>query len=425
MTVATAIAEIIAWESLDSRGRPTVACRVVLGGGASGMAIVPSGASAGSHEAVELRDGGSRFGGKGVLRAVGHVNTVLAPLLRGSDVSIVNEVDSKLAEADTSPGYSRLGANALLAVSLASERAAAQAAGVTLARWLAGDGPLELPMPMVNIISGGAHAGGILDIQDFLVIPVGAESFAEAIRWCAEVRTATQRLAVDHGFSGAVLVADEGGLALPLSRNRDALEILTRGIEAAGLDPWHQVRIAIDVAASEFFRDGEYRLAAEDRKLDSAGLIAELVGWCDDFAIASIEDALSEDDWEGWEQVTRSLGGRIELVGDDLFATNESRLVYGISRGVANSVLIKVNQNGLVSGTRKVLSAAKQEGYRTVVSARSGDTEDSWLADLAVGWGAGQIKVGSTHRSERTAKWNRLLEFEATEDTTFAHFPSR
>lgn len=412
------ITAVDAWEALDSRGRPTVAARVVLDDGAAGVALVPSGASAGSHEAVELRDGGARFSGRGVRRAVANVSSTLARCVIGLEP---DDVDAALRKADPSPSFSTVGANAVLAVSLAAARAAANADGTSLARRLAGvHGPLQLPMPMVNILSGGAHAGRALDVQDFLVIPVGATTFAEALEWSANVRDTATRLALARGHDRAVLVADEGGLGLPLDSHRAALELLTDAIEHAGLTPGSQVAIAIDVAATQFFADGRYHLAREGRELTADRLIAEVVDWCERFPVVSVEDVLAEDDWDGWQEATAVLGDRVELVGDDLFVTQPDRLRRGIDAGIANSVLVKVNQNGLVSGARHVVELARSAGYRTVVSARSGETEDDWLADLAVGWRAGQIKVGSTHRSERTAKWNRLLQLEATEYTTFA-----
>lgn len=418
--MSSTISAVTGWQALDSRGRPTVACSVTLDDGASGTAIVPSGASAGSHEALELRDGGSRFAGRGVSRAVGHVNGQLRDAVLGADVAIPGAVDAQLELADPSDGFSELGANATLAISLASAIAAASSAGVSLARHLNGSGSMLLPMPMVNVISGGAHAGGILDVQDFLVLPHGASSFSEAIEWSIAVRDMATQLAGELGYDSAVLVADEGGLGIPLSSNRDALDLLTRSIEAAGLRPGVDAGIALDIAATELYADGQYALRSEGRALSADQLIDELQRWCDDFPIVSIEDAVAEDDWRAWARITALLGDRIELVGDDLFVTQESRLLRGIDERVANSVLVKVNQNGLVSRAQRVLERAQSAGYGTVVSARSGDTEDTWLADLAVGWRAEQIKVGSTHRSERTAKWNRLLQLEATETTTFA-----
>ena len=381
---------------------------------------MPSGASTGTHEALELRDGGARYGGRGVGDAVDNVNGWLAEAVAGLDVADTEAVDNALREADPSPGYAKAGANGVMAVSIAAARASAVAHGMSLARLLTGEGPLLLPMPMVNVISGGAHAGGLIDIQDVLVIPTAASSFAEAIEWCAAVREATGELALRRHHREAVLVADEGGLGLGLTTNREALELLVAGIEHAGLTPGTDAHVALDIAASELYRDDVYTLTTEQRQLSSAELVGEVAGWCDDFPIVSIEDLLSEDDWDGWVQATTTLGDDIELVGDDLFVTDPARLQRGISTGAANSVLVKVNQNGTLAGARDVLDLAHRHDYHTVVSARSGETEDSWLADVAVGWRAGQIKVGSTHRSERTAKWNRLLELEATEQTTFA-----
>jgi enolase len=383
-------------------------------------ALVPSGASTGTHEALELRDGGARYAGRGVQDAVGNVNGWLAEAVTGLDVTTTNAVDDALRDADQSPGFAKVGANAVLAVSIAAARAAAAANGISLARLLTGAGPLHLPMPMVNIISGGAHAGGLIDIQDFLVIPTAASSFAGAIEWCAAIREATGELALLAQHRESVLVADEGGLGLALRSNREALELLVHGIEHAGFTPGGDIHIALDIAASELYRDDAYHLATEQRQLSSTELITEVASWCDDFPVVSVEDVLAEDDWDGWAQATKALGERIELIGDDFFVTDPTRLQRGIDAGAANSVLVKVNQNGTLKGARDVLDLAHRNGYRTVVSARSGETEDSWLSDLAVGWRAGQIKVGSTHRSERTAKWNRLLELEATEQTTFA-----
>jgi enolase len=415
----SAVARVDGWEALDSRGRPTVAARVLLADGSEGTALVPSGASAGSHEALELRDGGKRYGGRGVRKAVANVNGTIAKAVCGLESA---DVDATLRVLDWTPGFSNLGANAVLAVSLAAVRASASSARQSLARYLAsGDArPLLLPMPMVNILSGGAHAGAMIDVQDFLAVPVGAASFAEAIEWSVRVRDCAQELARQRGHTQAVLVADEGGLGLSLESNRAALGVLTDAIEAAGLTPGSQVAIAIDIAASQFYRDGRYRLAREDRELTADELVAEIADWCEQYPIVSVEDLLAEDDWAGWAKATAELGAGIELVGDDLFVTSPERLSRGVAEGVANSVLVKVNQNGLVSGARAVMDIARDAGYRTVVSARSGETEDAWLADLAVGWRAAQLKVGSTHRSERTAKWNRLLELEALEDTTFA-----
>lgn len=417
------IVSVRSWEALDSRGRPTVAARVDLVSGHFGTAIVPSGASAGSHEAVELRDGGRRYAGRGVRVAVNHVNTTLRTAVIGVDPTERGTVDAVLRTTDPEPDYRNIGANAVLAVSIAAERAAAAHTGVSLARWLRPDGPLPLPMPMVNVISGGAHAGRMIDVQDFLVVPLAAGSFGQAIEWCAAIRDAAAALMIGRGYPGAALVADEGGLGIPLSSNRDALEVISDGIAAAGLESGTDVGIAIDVAATQFYRKGCYEMVADGRSLTASELISEIEGWRRDFPIVSVEDILAEDDWAGWTQANRRLGRHTQLVGDDLFVTNLDRLERGIREESANSVLVKVNQNGLLTGARSVLDRAANAGFTVVVSARSGETEDNWLADLAVGWGADQIKVGSTHRSERGAKWNRLLEFEAIEETSFRPWP--
>lgn len=418
--VSTRIASLRAWEALDSRGTPTVGCEVRLEGGARGVAIVPSGASRGSHEALELRDGGERYGGLGVRRAVASVSEVLAPALAGLDAADQEGLDAALRDLDGSPNLSRLGANAVLAVSLAAASAAAQAAGTPLYRRLAGDGPPLVPLPMVNILSGRAH-GGALDLQDFLVVPVGAGSFGEALEWAWRVRRATAELVAERGLPAA-LVADEGGLGPPLASNREALELLAAGIERARLKPGDEAAVAIDVAATHLLDGSRYRLRTEGRLLDRRELVAELASWCDSHPVVSLEDPLAEDDWEGWSEATRVLGGRIQLLGDDLFATDVGRLGKAVAAGVANAILLKPNQVGTLSGARAALDAAREAGYATVLSARSGDTEDAWLADVAVGWRAGQIKVGSLTRSERNAKWNRLLAIEAElgEDAAFA-----
>ena len=410
----TAIAELHAWEALDSRGRPTVGAQVLLDGGASGRATVPSGASTGRHEARELRDGGTRYGGYGVRHAVANVTGELADAVRGLDATDQLGVDRALRDADGTEDLGRLGANAVLAVSVGTAVASAAAQGVALHAAVAEPGarPL-LPLPMVNIISGGAHAGRTLDVQDFLAVPLGAGSFAEAIECCARVRAGTAEILADRGYAVA-LVADEGGLGPALPDNRSALDVLVAGIERAGLQPGSEVGIAVDVAATQFGTgEGQYTLAAEGgRVLDAAGLVDELASWCERYPIVSIEDALAEDDWAGWTRATQVLRGR-QLLGDDLFVTNPARLERGIEDGVANAVLVKPNQIGTLSDARAVVRRAHEAGYTTVLSARSGETEDDWLADLAVGWRTGQIKVGSTTRSERTAKWNRLLQLES------------
>ncbi|WP_163542030.1 phosphopyruvate hydratase [Occultella kanbiaonis] len=418
---STEITRVRAWEALDSRGRPTVACRIDLDGGAHAVARVPSGASTGSHEVAELRDGGTRYEGAGVRNAVAAVIDHVGPAVIGLDAESTAQVDRAIAAVEQEREPGTVGANATLAVSLAAVIAAANAQDAPLARMLHPVGPLQLPMPMVNIVSGGAHAAGALDIQDVLVIPEGASTFAEAIEWVAMVRAAATRIALDRGFAEAALVADEGGLGLRLGSNVAALELVAEAVETSGLDLGTDVTIAIDAAATEFYADGAYTLARDGRILDAERLLAMYSDWVDRFPIRSIEDPLAEDDWDGWALATRELGGRIDLVGDDLFVTQADRLKRGVAEHSATAILVKVNQNGLVSRAGDVLRTARDAGFRTIVSARSGETEDSWVADLATGWAAGQLKVGSTHRSERTAKWNRVLELEATEESTLAH----
>jgi len=405
------IERVFGWEALDSRGNPTVGCEVAVAGGATGVAIVPAGASTGSHEARELRDGGERYGGRGVRHAAVHVGGAIAEAVHGLDAGDQEAVDAALRAADGTADLGRLGANAILAVSVAAALAGADALRRPLYRTLGGAAPL-LPLPMVNVLSGGAHAAFAIDVQDFLAVPVGAGSFAEAIEWAWRVRRATAELALERGLP-ATLVADEGGLGLALTSNREALDLLALGIGRAGFVAGDEVAIAIDVAATQLVdAAGRYRLAAERRSLERGELVEELAAWAADYPIVSLEDPLAEDDWGGWTTATQRLSG-LQLVGDDLFATNPQRLRRGIDAGVANAVLVKPNQIGTLSDARAVVEQARAAGYATVLSARSGETEDSWLADLAVGWRTGQIKVGSTTRSERTAKWNRLLRIEA------------
>jgi len=416
----TRIAEVFAWEALDSRGRPTVACRVRLGGGAEGRAVVPSGASTGSHEALELRDRDERHGGYGVRKAVRNLNQVLAPAVLGMDALDRIGVDCAIEELDGTANLGHLGANAVLALSAALTVAGANGLGRPL--WQVLDGGTEplVPLPMVNILSGGAHARRALDIQDVLVVPLAATSFAQAIEWASRVRFATAELLDVRGGSSA-LVADEGGLAGALATNEGALSLVTDGIARAGLVPGEQVALAVDVAANQIFAGGTYRLEIERRTFDPDAWVAELTRWCERFPIVSLEDVLAEDDWLAWQDASRRIGTGRQLIGDDLFATQLARLRRGVADGVANAILVKPNQAGSITRAERVLSAAQDAGYATIVSARSGDTEDAWLADLAVGWRSGQIKVGSTTRSERTAKWNRLLEIEATAGRR-AHF---
>ena len=408
------VSSVLAYEALDSRGRPTVACVVRLVDGAEGEALVPSGASTGSHEARELRDGGERLGGYGVRTAVANVMGPVAAALVGADAADQDAVDRRLLDLDGTEALGRIGANAILAASLACLKAAAAHARRPVYRWLAGDTALELPLPMINILSGGAHAAGVLDFQDYLAIPLGADSFSQALEWVARVRHSASNLLAARGAI-TNLVADEGGLSAAVPGNEAAVAMMADAIAAAGLRPMDDVAIGIDVAATQFAHDGEYHLASEDRRLTTVQLVALVTDWCARWPIISIEDPLAEDDWEGWRACTLAVGGKVQLIGDDLFTTSQSRLERGIAHNVANAILVKPNQNGTVSGTGAVLQTARRAGYRTVVSARSGETEDAVLADLAVGWSAGQIKVGSTHRSERTAKWNRLLRIEAEE----------
>lgn len=407
------VASVDACEVLDSRGRPTVWCEVALSGGARGSASVPSGASTSAYERRELRDGAKRYQGRGVLRAVANVEEVLGPALRGLDACDQQLVDETLVVTDGTPDLCRLGANAVLAVSVATAVAAANASGVPLYQHLSsrlGVNPL-LPLPMVNIVSGGAHAGGCVDIQDFLVVPLVATSFAEAIECAAAVREATRGVATARGFF-ADLAADEGGLGLALRSNRAVLDMLCAGIEAAGFSLGSDVGIALDIAAGQLATAGGYTFRSEGRELSSASLVEEIASWCRDYPVVSVEDPLAEDDWAGWGLAAGRLAPEVQLMGDDLFATDLERLERGIEAGIATAVLVKPNQVGTLSSALSVLRRAQSVGFATVVSARSGETEDSWLADVAVGWAAGQIKVGSTTRSERTAKWNRLLRIE-------------
>ena len=408
----TTIANIRAREILDSRGQPTVEADVILSDGTRASASVPSGASTGRHEALDLRDAdAARYGGRGVRTAVGNIHDVIAPALRGHAPDQV-EVDEALIALDGTPHRSRLGANAMLAVSLATARAAATSAGLPLWRHLAGGQSPLLPLPMVNIISGGLHARTQIDFQDFLVMPVGARSYGEALEMCVDVYRATGAALSTDSYS--TLKADEGGFGPAVRSHREALELLQKGVGAAGLTAGVDIVYALDVAATHFFdpRAGVYRLTSEGRDCDAAemvGLIAELV---DQFPIASVEDALAEDDWDGWVTFTRQFGDRLQIVGDDLFTTNLERLEEGIERGAANAVLVKMNQIGTISETLAVVERAREAGYRTVISARSGETEDPALADLAVATAGGQIKVGSVAQSDRLAKYNQLLRIE-------------
>jgi enolase len=407
------IVHVHAREVLDSRGRPTVEVEVTCRDGARGRAIVPSGASTGRHEAVELRDGDpTRYDGKGVRKAVANVRDLLTPRLLGLPATDQARVDRLLCEIDGTSDKSRAGANAILGVSLAAARAAAASKGVPLWRWLDADGQARLPLPMVNLISGGLHAGGNLDFQDFLLLPVGARTYSEALEMSVAVYRALSAVLTRHGFEG-VLVGDEGGFGPRLHGNEQAVELILEAITAAGFAPGKDAALAIDVASTHFHRDDRYHLRADGGKaLTADEMTALLKRWVDTYPIFSIEDGLAEDDWDGWHNLTAVLGGRVQLIGDDLFATNPDRLKRGIKEGVANSVLVKVNQIGTLTETLAVVRMAREAGYRAVISARSGETEDAFLADLAVATGAGQIKIGSVARSERLAKYNQLLRIE-------------
>jgi enolase len=413
------IGRVHAREVLDSRGHPTVEVEVYCVGGAWGRAIVPSGASTGRHEAVELRDGdAARYGGKGVRRAVAHVRDILAPRLCGMDVTEQTHIDRLLCELDGTANKSRLGANAILGVSLACAHAAAASRRQPLWRYLDGEGIARMPLPMVNLISGGLHAGGNLDLQDFLLMPIGARSYREALEMTVAVYRALSRVLTRHGFEG-VLVGDEGGYGPRLQTNEQAIEMIVRAIEDAGLKPGGDAALALDVAATHFRGEGDFEgqnlywlRAGGEQALHSDEMVHLLARWVDTYPILSIEDGLAEDDWWGWQRLTRALGERVQLIGDDLFVTNPERLRRGIAEGTANAVLVKVNQIGTLTEAFDVVQLAKQAGYRAVLSARSGETEDSTLADLAVASGAGQIKIGSVARSERLAKYNQLLRIE-------------
>jgi enolase len=419
----SAIIDVIAREILDSRGNPTIEADVLLESGVLGRASVPSGASTGSREAIELRDGDkSRYLGKGVLKAVEHVNTEICEAIIGLDVEDQAFIDQTMIELDGTENKSRLGANALLAVSMACARAAAEQAGLPLYRYLGGAAPMALPVPMMNIINGGAHANNNIDMQEFMIIPVGAPSFREALRYGAEVFHALKKLLDDAGM--ATTVGDEGGFAPNLESHEAALKLIVQAIEKAGLQPGIDVAIGVDCAASEFFKDGLYHLESEGLKLSSAELTDYLAAWCDSYPIISIEDGMAEGDWDGWKILTDKLGRRVQLVGDDLFVTNTKILKEGIEKDIANSILIKVNQIGTLSETFQAIEMAKQAGYTSVISHRSGETEDTTIADLAVATNARQIKTGSLSRSDRMAKYNQLLRIEEELGDT-AIYPGR
>jgi enolase len=410
---ADTVTRIVAREVLNSRGNPTVEVEVHCQGGARGRAIVPSGASTGRHEVVELRDGDpARFGGKGVRKAVANVRDEIAPRLVGTSAAEQERIDRNLRDLDGTPNKGRLGANAILGVSLACAHAAAAARDLPLWKYLAAGYEPRLPLPMVNLISGGLHAGGNLDFQDFLLLPVGARSYSEALGMAVSVYRALSGVLTRHGFEG-VLVGDEGGFGPKLHGNEQAVEMCVEAVRAAGYEPGRDAALALDVASTHFHHAGCYRLkATAGLALSADDMVRTLRRWADDYPILSIEDGMAEDDWDGWRTLTEELGRRVQLIGDDLFVTNPERLRRGIETGTANSVLVKVNQIGTLTETLEVVRMAREAGYRPVISARSGETEDSTIADLAVATGAGQIKIGSVARGERLAKYNQLLRIE-------------
>ena len=404
------IVEVVGREVLDSRGNPTVEVEIVLDSGATGRAIVPSGASTGEFEAVELRDGGRRYLGKGVLRAVEHVNDIIAHVVIGMDATNQRALDNALIELDGTENKSRLGANAMLGVSLSVAHAAASELELPLYRAIGGPHAHVLPVPMMNVINGGAHADNNVDLQEFMIMPVGAPSFHEAVRWGVETYHTLKKVLADRGLSTAV--GDEGGFAPNLSSNEDAVAILVEAIEKAGYAPGTDIAIALDPAMSELYRDGAYHLTGEGKILTAPQMVEWWTSLVDRYPIVSIEDGMAENDWSGWAQMTAALGSRIQLVGDDLFVTNTRRLQMGIDQSVANSVLIKVNQIGTLSETLDTVELATRHSYTSVMSHRSGETEDSTIADLAVATNCGQIKTGAPARSDRVAKYNQLLRIE-------------
>jgi enolase len=419
----SAIVDVIAREILDSRGNPTVEADVLLESGVMGRAAVPSGASTGEKEAIELRDGDKqRYLGKGVLKAVEYVNTEIAEAIIGLDAAEQAFIDQTMIELDGTENKSRLGANAILAVSMAVARAAAEESGLPLYRYLGGSGKMEMPVPQMNIINGGVHANNNIDMQEFMIIPVGAPSFREALRYGAEVFHALQKLIDKKGMP--TTVGDEGGFAPNLPSNEAALQLIVAGIEAAGYVPGADVAIGVDCASSEFYKDGIYHLDSEGLKLTSAQFVDYLANWADKYPLISIEDGMSEHDWGGWKLLTDRLGKSIQIVGDDVFVTNTRIFSEGIRQGLANSILIKVNQIGTLTETFAAIEMAKRAGYTAVISHRSGETEDSFIADLAVATNVMQIKTGSMSRSDRMAKYNQLLRIEEDLGDT-ASYPGR
>ena len=405
------ITEVYAREILDSRGNPTVEVEVILEDGAVGRAAVPSGASTGVHEAVELRDGDkARYLGKGVTKAVDNVNDIIAEALIGLEATRQTEIDEMLVRLDGTPNKGRLGANAILGVSMAVARAAASSVGLPLYLYLGGVAAKELPVPMMNILNGGEHADNNVDIQEFMIMPVGAKSFSEALRMNAEIYHNLKALLKEKGLSTAL--GDEGGFAPNLSNNAEAIEVILEAVVKAGYKPEEDIVIALDVASSEMYKDGKYHLEGEGVVKTSEEMVDYLAELCEKYPIISIEDGLAEDDWAGWKLLTKKIGKKVQLVGDDLFVTNEERLVQGINKGVANAILIKVNQIGTLTETFNAIETAKRAGYTCIISHRSGETEDTTLADIAVAVNAGQIKTGAPARTDRVAKYNQLLRIE-------------
>ncbi|MFZ2218588.1 MAG: phosphopyruvate hydratase [Rhodoferax sp.] len=419
----SAIVDIVGREILDSRGNPTVECDVLLESGTMGRAAVPSGASTGSREAMELRDGDkSRYLGKGVLKAVEHINTEISEAVLGLDASEQAFLDRTLIDLDGTDNKSRLGANAILAVSMAVARAAAEESGLPLYRYFGGMGATQMPVPMMNVVNGGAHANNNLDLQELMIIPIGAPSFREAVRYGAEVFHALKKILSDKGMS--VAVGDEGGFAPNVDSHEAAILLILEAIDKAGFVAGEQIALGLDCAASEFYKDGKYHLAGEGLVLSSAEWIDMMATWVDKYPIISIEDGMAENDWDGWKLLTDRLAKKVQIVGDDLFVTNTKILKEGIDKGIANSILIKINQIGTLTETFEAIEMAKRAGYTAVISHRSGETEDSTISDIAVGTNAGQIKTGSLSRSDRMAKYNQLLRIE--EDLgEIAYYPGR
>ena len=419
----SAIVDIIGREIIDSRGNPTVECDVLLESGVMGRAAVPSGASTGSREAIELRDGDkSRYFGKGVLKACEHINTEISEAIMGLDANEQAFLDRTLIDLDGTDNKARLGANATLAVSMAVAKAAAEESGLPLYRYFGGSGAMQMPVPMMNVINGGAHADNNLDLQEFMIIPIGAPSFKEAIRYGAEVFHTLKKILHENRLTTAV--GDEGGFAPSVANHEAAIKLILQAIEQAGYEPGTQIALGLDCAASEFYKNGKYELGGEGLSLSSADFTNLLATWCDKYPIISIEDGMAENDWDGWATLTNALGKKIQLVGDDLFVTNTRILREGIQKNIANSILIKINQIGTLTETFAAIEMAKRAGYTAVISHRSGETEDSTIADIAVGTNALQIKTGSMSRSDRMAKYNKLLRIE--EDLgDIASYPGR